>query len=317
MKLALIYDRVNKFGGAERILLALHKLWPDAPLYTAVYDSKSASWAKSFKVIPSFLQSWPKAKRHHEFYPWLTPLAFESFDLSQFDLVVSVTSAEAKAVITKPQTLHLCYCLTPTRYLWSHHQHYLKQGLGWGLKPWANYLKRLDLVAAARPDAYAAISKTVAGRIKRYYHQPASVIYPPTDTAKFARPAKSVLSLPKSYHLLVSRLVSYKNLSLAITAFIRLKLPLVVVCRGREQSRLAELAGPTITFFNRVSENDLIYLYQHARALIMPQEEDFGLVAVEAQAAGIPVIALNRGGAKETVIDGKTGILFSARWVDS
>src|SRR3989338_10684992 len=124
MKLALIYDRVNKFGGAERILLALHKLWPEAPLYTAVYDSKSASWAKSFKVIPSFLQSWPKAKRHHEFYPWLTPLAFESFDLSQYDLVVSVTSAEAKAVITKPQTLHLCYCLTPTRYLWSHHQHY-------------------------------------------------------------------------------------------------------------------------------------------------------------------------------------------------
>ena len=143
------------------------------------------------------------------------------------------------------------------------------------------------------------------------------MIYPPTDTAKFARPAKSVLSLPKSYHLLVSRLVSYKNLSLAITAFNRLKLPLVVVGRGREQSRLAELAGPTITFFNRVSENDLIYLYQHARALIMPQEEDFGLVAVEAESAGIPVIALNRGGAKETVIDGKTGILFSAPRVDS
>ena len=319
MKLALIYDRVNKFGGAERILLALHRLWPDAPLFTAVYDQTKAPWAKKFDVRPSFLQNFPGAKSNHELYPWLTPLAFENFDLNGFDVVLSVTSAEAKAVITKPQTLHLCYCLTPTRYLWSHSKHYLESSLGWGLKPMLNYLKRFDLVAANRPDAYAAISQTVAKRIKRYYRRTVPVIYPPIDTAKFARQVKNVSlnNVPVNYHLLVGRLVSYKSLDLAIKAFNRLKLPLVIVGHGREQAKLIQMSGPTITFFNKVSENDLIYLYQNARALIMPQEEDFGLAAVEAQAAGTPILALNRGGAIETVVNGKTGILFDRPAVDS
>ena len=148
MKVALVYDRINKFGGAEQVLLQLHRLYPQAPLYRAVFVRERALWAKVFpKVVPSFLQKWPLAKTHHELYPWLMPLVFESFDFSGYDLVISVTSAEAKAVITRPGTRHICYCLTPTRYLWSHQKEYLSEpGLGRWLKPAQAYLQKNDLI---------------------------------------------------------------------------------------------------------------------------------------------------------------------------
>ena len=315
MKVALVYDRVNKFGGAEQILIQLHRLWPEAPLYTAVYNPDKADWAKIFpKVIPSFLQRWPLAKNHHELYPALTPLAFESFDFSGYDLVISVTSAEAKAIITPPKTRHLCYCLTPTRYLWSHRQAYLAEpGLGRWLKPWQKQLQANDLVYAQRPDVYLAISKTVQARIKKYYKRDSTVIYPPVETQKFSPPNFQ----PENYFLIVSRLVSYKKIDLAIKAFNRLKLPLVIVGQGREETRLKQLAGPLIKFTGWVDERQLVAYYQNCRALIMPQEEDFGISAVEAQAAGRPVIAFNRGGARETVLANRTGILFEKPTVDS
>jgi glycosyltransferase involved in cell wall biosynthesis len=315
MKIALVYDRVNKRGGAERVLEALHQLWPEAPLFTAVFNPKRAAWAKVFpQVIPSFLQSFPGAKNHHEFYPALTPLAFESFNFSGFDVVISVTSAEAKAIITLPKTLHLCYCLTPTRYLWSHRHAYRKEsGLGFWLGGIQKYLQRNDLVYAQRPDVYVAISETVQKRIKRYYHRDSTVIYPSVQSKKF------MTDKPKTgkYYLLVSRLVAYKRVALAIKAFNRLGEPLVIVGSGRERQRLEQLAKANIRFAGWVNEDDLTSYYQNCHALIMPQQEDFGIVSVEAQAAGKPVISYSRGGAAETIIDGKSGILFKEASVDS
>jgi len=326
MKIALIYDRVNKFGGAERVLLALHQLWPQAPLYTAVYNPPTAPWAKTFDVRPSFLQKFPLAKTHHELYPWLTPLAFESFKLDGYDVVISITSAEAKAVITQPSTLHICYCLTPTRYLWSHHQQYIDSpGLGaWNklgrqvFKLTQNKLKQLDLCLASRPDKYLAISKTVQARIKKYYHRSSKIIYPPVDFAKFSQPSTIKYQPPATnYFLLVSRLSSYKQIGLAIKTFNKLKQNLIIVGIGREQRKLKQLAGPFIHFTGSLNDNQLVKLYQQSFGLIMPQFEDFGIVALEAQAAGKPVIALQAGGAMETIIPKQTGLFFKSPTVDS
>lgn len=195
MKVAIVYDRVNKWGGAERVLLALNEIFPNAPLYTAVYSPKNAPWAKVFpKVIPSFLQKIPLASDRHEHFPYLMPLAFETFDFSEYDLVISVTSEAAKGVITKPGTLHVCYCLTPIRYLWSHYDFYFKNPpdsfkryplFRLISKPHVWYMRKWDLIASQRPDVYVAISTTVKKRIKKYYDRDSQIIYPPTDIKKF------------------------------------------------------------------------------------------------------------------------------------
>ena len=307
MKIALVYDRVNKFGGAEQILKALHLIWPQAPLYTALYNKKTASWADTIKVKSSFLQFWPLAKSHHELYPLLTPLAFESFDFSDYDIIISITSAEAKNIITNPNTLHLCYCLTPTRYLWSHnHQYLTSPGLGiWSklaklaFKLTINYQQKLDWIMSKRPDQYLAISSVVQKRIKKYYQQNSQIIYPPVDTGRFN------YQKPKDYYLLVSRLVPYKKVDLAIKAFNKLKIPLVIVGTGRDKKRLMSLAHPNIIFKGLTAKKELTKLYSEAKALIMPQLEDFGIVSIEAQASGKPVIAFSRGGALDTVINKK------------
>jgi len=326
MKIAFVYDRINKFGGAERVLQTLHQIWPHAPIFTAVYNPKTSSWAKNISIKPSFLQKFPLAKTHHEFYPWLTPLAFESFNFDSYDVVISVTSAEAKAILTKPTTLHLCYCLTPTRYLWSHQQNYQNNpGLGiWNniakfvFSKTKNYLQQFDLIASSRPDAYIAISQTVQKRIKQYYHRSSVIIHPPVNIKKFSQKSKSKYQIPNTkYYLLVSRLTPYKKTDLAIKAFNKLKKNLIIVGSGRERKRLSAIAGSTISFADQVSDQKLINLYQHCQALIMPQEEDFGITAVEAMSAGKPVIAFNKGGAVNTIIHKKTGILFSAQTVDS
>lgn len=312
MKLVFVYDRINKLGGAEKILSALHQAYPQAPFFTSVYNPQSAPWARKLSIQTSFLNYFPLAKTHHEFYPWLTSLAFESFNFDQYDVVVSVTSAEAKAVITKPKTLHLCYCLTPTRYLWSHLQQYTQDpALGKFLRFWRTYLQRVDLLNSVRPDVYVAISKTVQQRIKQYYHQESSIIYPPVEVQKFSHQPS------KNYFLLVSRLVSYKNIDLAIRAFNQLRQKLIIVGSGRDADHLQQLAGPTIKLKGQVTDTELIELYQHCQALVMPQEEDFGIVSLEAQSAGKPVIALQSGGATETVINHQTGIFFPKPTVDS
>jgi glycosyltransferase involved in cell wall biosynthesis len=311
-KVALVYDRVNKWGGAERVLQALHEIFPNAPLYTAVYNAPTAPWAKIFpEVFPSFMQSLPLAKSKHEIYPWLTPLAFETLNLDEYEAVISVTSSDAKAVITKPETFHLCYCLTPTRYLWSHHQEYLQQldpSLLPFTKPLFNHLKSWDKVACYRPDSYIAISKTVQNRIDTYYHQPSRLVYPPVDVDVYSSP-KPPPNI-KDFFLYVGRLVFHKHPDTVINVFNQLNIPLVVVGTGTMEKRLKKLAKPHITFTGLINQSELTAYYQHSKAVIFFHEEDFGLVPVEAHASGVPVIALNRGGASEVVIHGHTGILL-------
>jgi len=324
MKIALVYDRVNKFGGAERVLLALHEIWSDAPLYTAVYDPKGAPWAKDFDVRPSFLQYIPFARTHHEFFPWLTPLAFESFSFDGFDVVISITSAEAKGIITKPETLHICYCLTPTRYLWSGYEEYVKNpGLGkLGrvgrsiLTYIAPTLRRWDHIGAARPDRYIAISDQVKDRIKQYYHrQVDGVIYPPVDLDAFNITKDNHT---EEYFLSVSRLVGYKRVDILIDAFNELGLPLKIIGRGSAQSELRKRARKNIEFIDRhLTDEELNRYYQKCRAFVFAGQEDFGLVAAEAQAAGKPVICYKESGMAEIVVDGKTGILFADQSVES
>lgn len=321
IKVALVYDRVNKWGGAERVLLALHEIFPDAPLYTSVYNPNFSSWANVFpKVVPSFLQKIPFAKNWHEGFGWLMPIAFESFSakggFDEYDLVISVTSEAAKGIITKPGTLHICYCLTPTRYLWSGYDIYFKNPILRSLsKPVVLYLRKWDKVAAQRPDVMIAISLEVVKRIKKYYGREAAVIYPPVKLAY--SPAcrtgreKRTTDSKKKYYLVVNRLVPYKKAEVVMEAFNQLKWPLVVVGTGSEERRLKSMSkSKNIKFVGEVTDSDLINYYQGARALIMPQEEDFGIVSVEAQAAGVPVIAYKKGGAKDTVIEGRTGLFF-------
>ncbi|HUV46903.1 MAG TPA: glycosyltransferase [Candidatus Bathyarchaeia archaeon] len=344
MRVALVYDRVNKFGGAERVLLALHKIWPQAPLFTAVYDPQGAPWAKDFRVYPSFVQKIPFAKSRHELYPWLMPFAFESFDFSAFDVVISITSAEAKGLITQPKVLHLCYCLTPTRYLWSSFKHYVKNPRYGILNPLAKImmksmlerLRQWDKVACQRPDYYFSISQTVKKRIKKYYGRDSEIIYPPVDTDKFRLkkeklPARILpvagsdaagkitaqnlkVNKEKEYFLVVSRLVSYKRVNIIIDSFNKLGWSLKIIGDGSEKHILQKKAKPNIEFLGQeLTDNKLLSYYQGCLALVFAGEEDFGLVSLEAQACGKPVIAFKQGGVGETVINGKTGILFSSQ----
>ena len=316
MKVALVYDRVNKWGGAERVLLALHELFPNAPLFTSVYDKKNASWAKDFNVKPSFLQKIPHAVKNHEYYPFMMPLAFEHFSFDDYDLVISLTSEAAKGIITKPNSKHICYCLTPTRYLWSGYDDYLntpsKKTFAY---PFVSYLRKWDKIAAHRPDMFIAASDEVKKRIKKYYGKDSLVIYPPSMLKKIE--SKKTVKDKGQYFLVVSRFVPYKRIDLAIQACNELKLPLKIVGGGREEERLRQIAGKTIEFVGNLTDEELVSYYKGCKALIFPGFEDFGLVVVEAQQYGKPVIAFRGGGAMETVIDKKTGAFFDKQTKES
>lgn len=311
-RVALVYDRVNKWGGAEQVLLALHEMFPQAPLYTAVYNPAVAGWAKVFpEVITTFLQKFPLAKSAHELYPWLTPIAFETLKFDDYDIVISVTSADAKGIITKPNTFHLCYCLTPTRYLWSHEQFYkktLNPAAEFISRPVFNYLKSWDKIAAHRPDAYLAISKTVQDRISNFYNLESTIVYPPVDVDIYTQPAPAPTL--QDFFLYVGRLVAYKQVQLLVEIFNDLKLPLAIIGTGHLEDKLRSMAAPNIHFLGHLAQADLVAYYQHAQAVLFIHEEDFGLVSVEAHAAGTPVIGLNKGGITETVIHGQTGLLL-------
>ncbi len=312
-----MYDRVNKIGGAERVLESLREIFPNSVLYTSVYNKKSTPWAKKFKIQTSFLQKIPILNLRHEFIPYLMPIAFESFRFDGFELVVSVTSEAAKGVIVPPGVTHVCICLTPTRYLWSGYKSYFKSAL---LKtiafPLVWYLRKWDLAASKRPDYYIAISETVKKRIAKYYKRESMVIYPPSDRLFRAKGGKMEIN-EKNYFLVVSRLVDYKRVDLAVKACTKLKLPLVVIGQGSEFEKLDAIAGDTVIFKGKVSDDELIAYYKNCRALIFPGIEDFGITMVEVQKAGKPVIAYGSGGAKEVVINGKTGTFFENQSVSS
>jgi glycosyltransferase involved in cell wall biosynthesis len=317
MNVAIVYDRMNKIGGAERVLVNLHALFPDASFYTAVYDPLKAAWANGYKVHSSFLEKFPFATGNHELYMWAMQFAFETFSFEGFDVVISVTSAEAKSVITKTDTLHICYCLTPTRYLWSGAKEYttisslgrLSAVASWTLKTFLPIFRGLDRRASSRPDIWIAISSLVKKRIETYYQKKVhSVIYPPVDDRFFCRP----LSGKKGeYFLVVSRLVGYKRIDIVIEACNKLKQKLIIIGDGREKQRLKKMAGKTIEFIDTYLTDDaLVSYYEACSALLYAGEEDFGLVAAEAQALGKPVIAYKESGISEIVQDKKTGIVF-------
>lgn len=313
LRVALVYDRVNKWGGAERVVIALKKIFPHADLYTSVYEESKSSWASKINVIPSFLQSIPFARSHHEWLGALMPLAFESFKFNNYDLVISVTSESAKGVITGPQTKHLSIILTPTRYLWSGYKFYFKNKI---LKriatPIVWYLRTWDKVAANRPDKLIAISEVVRTRISKYYGLASDIIYPPLmiKSHKYKREVKN-------YYLVVSRLVPYKRVDLAIKAANKLKFPLKVIGTGSEYDGLRRIAGNTVEFIGYAGEDELKQYYSECKALIFPGIEDFGLVMIEAQSFGAPVIAYRAGGAVEIVKEGTTGEFFDKQNVVS
>lgn len=326
-KVALVYDRVNTpHGGAEQVLLSLHELFPTAPLFTSVYHPGKAKWAKVFpQVIPSFLQTFPFAQSHHRYYLPLMPLAFESHDFSEFDIVISITSAEAKGILTGPKTLHICYLLTPTRYLWSHTHQYQKGIFAWA-KSWQfSKMRSWDFCAGQRPDVIIPISEVVKKRCQKYYRRPTQpVIYPPFRMSNDEEIDDSNRSrkLDTPYFLVVSRLVEYKNVDLAIQACATLKQKLMIVGNGPDKKRLQQLienlnAQQLIKIRSNVPPQELHNLYSKARALLLLAEEDFGIVALEAQYFGIPVIVNAKSGASEVVKDGKTGIHVSNLSINS
>lgn len=310
-----MYDRVNKWGGAERVLLALHKIFPHAPLYTSVYHPQKAKWAKKFTVKTSFLQKVPLAQTYHQFFAPLMPFAFKSFRFDAYDVVLSVTSESAKAIKVVGDVKHICLCLTPTRYLWSGYEEYFPHTIVRNLtKPVVSALRFLDKKSAQNPHQIIAISKEVQKRIRTYYGRKSELLYPPISLSFSKRKKK-----PGKYFLVVSRLsrlTGYKRVDLAVKAATELSLPLIVIGQGNAKY-LKKYAGPTVKFVGKVSDKKLQTYYQNAKALIFPGKEDFGLVMVEAQAAGVPVIAYKAGGAREIVKEGKTGVFFPKQTVVS
>jgi glycosyltransferase involved in cell wall biosynthesis len=320
MKVALVYDRVNKFGGAERVLLSLNKLFPDAPIFTSVYNEKTASWAKKFSNIhTSFLQSFPFAKGNHELFAPLMPLAFELFTFDEYDLVISITSEAAKGIRTKPHTVHICYCLTPTRYLWSGYEDYFPTPLFRIFTyPMVFYLKWWDKVSAYRPDAIVSISQEVKKRVKDYYDIVSTyVIYPPANLPEEKDTKEGRLPETSDYFLIVSRLVPYKRIDLAIKACNNLGIPLKIIGTGSQKKELQKMAGSTIEFLGSLTDAEVVRYYKQSRGFLFPGKEDFGITIIEAQQYGKPVLAYRGGGALETIVEGKTGMFFDKQTINS
>lgn len=316
MRIALVHDYLNQYGGAERVLEELHALFPTAPIYTSMYaPERMPAIYRTFDIRTSFMQRLPGVTSHHQAYLPFYPLAFESFDLSGYDVVISNSSAWCKGIVTPPETVHICYCLTPMRFAWRYHDYVERERLGrlarFGLPAVITALRVWDVTSARRVDHFIAISRAVAARIRKYYGRDATVIYPPVDTERFAttRP-------PGDYYLIVSRLIPYKRVDLAVEAFNQLGLPLKIAGDGRDRAALAARARPNVEFLGRVSDRDVVELIQGCRGFLFPGEEDFGIAPVEAQAAGRPVVAYGAGGALDTVVDGVTGVHFQRQTVE-
>lgn len=318
MRVAFVHDYLIQDGGAERVLLAMRELYPDAPIFTLFFDPSTSHPAfRKADVRPSFLNRLPFAKRHYQWYLPLMSQAVEQFDLSSYDLVISNTSNFAKGAIASPSGIHICYCHTPTRFLWQERVGYVNELpqpsiIKKALPPFLHWLRQWDQLAANRPDLLITNSRTSQERIRRYYRRQATVIAPPVDVERMA-----LSSHAGSYWLAGGRLVAYKRFDLIVHAFAKLNLPLKIFGIGPEEKKLRRTAGPRTEFLGRVSEEHKADLYGNAIAYLHPQAEDFGITAVEAMSAGKPVIAYGKGGALETVLDGTCGIYLESQcWED-
>lgn len=310
MKLALVHDYLKQDGGAEKVLSVLQDMWPDAPTFTLFYDPSKLPQFRGRDIRTSFLQRAPLIQSKFQWYLALMPTATEHYRFDGFDTVVSSTSAFAKGIITPPGTRHICYCHTPTRFLWTDTLSYVEELrvprlVKMLLPPILSMLRVWDRMAADRVDVFIANSETVRQRIKKYYNRDSVVVHPPVDTKRF-----KISDAPKTYFLVGGRLVAYKRFDLVVEACNRTGIKLKVFGTGPVLNDLKKMARPNVEFLGRVSDADLPALFANARAFINPQEEDFGITPVESMAAGRPVIAFKRGGATETVVDGVTGELF-------
>jgi glycosyltransferase involved in cell wall biosynthesis len=316
-RVAVVHDWLTIPGGSETVVLELLEMFPQAELFTSVYDP--SAWPAQITDRPVHVTALNRLPAATRIYPKLVPLmsrAFQSFDLSGFDLVLSSSHANAKNVRTRPETLHVCYCHTPMRYAWEP-QFLEGESIGRAtrllLPPVLAWLRRQDLQGAAQPDTFVANSAHVAARIKRFYGRDAEVVHPPVDLASFLPIARA----PQDYYLVLGRVVPYKRVDIALRAADLLGRTVKVAGGGRGLEAIRDLAGPHAELLGYVSDADRDRLLSGARALLFPGEEDFGIVPVEAQAAGVPVIAYGVGGARESVLDGSTGVLFDAQSAES
>ncbi len=320
MKVAIVCDWLTGIGGAERVVLELHRMYPDAPIYTSQYDSSRISWFDDADVRTTSLQRLPKSLK--KFLPLLRAWAFSRLDLSEYDLVISSSGAEAKGIRTGPGTTHICYCHSPTHYYWIRHDEYLKnpgfpRGFNWlarfSLKMMIEPLKRWDKHAARQPDFMIANSTHTQAMIKRYYRRDSTVVFPPVDIDRFKPSGKPEL---RHGFVVAGRQTPYKRIDLAIQACTDLKVPLVVIGDGPDHKRLEKMAGRNVTFLSNVNDHDIVAHFQSALGFIMPNMDDFGIVAVEAQAAGTPVIAYKKGGSLDYITP-RTGLFFEKQTVKS
>ena len=325
-KIAIVHDWLTNMGGAEKVVLAFHEAFPDAPIFTSTYTPENMPAFKNLDVRTTYLQKLPKTLRKlHKFLPILRVKAFQKLDLSNYDIILSSASAEAKQVKkTRPEQIHICYCHTPIRYYWNDYDRY-KKDPGFGKLNWlikllmpllVPPLKKADYKAAQQVDYFIANSQFIADRIEEFYHKKATVIHPPVDTKRF-KPAKK----RGNYYMTMARHIPYKRLDLAIEAANQLKLPLRVFGNGSEHEKLVAMAEPTVEFFSgsydKKGQAEITNSINQAKGFIFPAKEDFGIVMVEALAGGTPVIAFGEGGSRDIITDSKTGVLFAKQSVDS
>lgn len=316
-KIALVHDHLIQDGGAEQVLKAFKEIYPQAPIFTLVLEKKVFNNRFGSDVKTSFLQKIPLGVKKYQWFLPFMPAAIERLDIMDYEIILSSASSFAKGVIANPNAIHMCYCHTPTRYLWSDTHNYLQDlnatGLVKGLLPLITQKLRIwDRLAANRVDYFIANSKNVQKKIEKYYNRRSEVIYPPIYSDNFF-----ISEAPKKYFLAGSRLVSYKRIDLVVKAFSRLGIPLKIFGVGPEMAKLKRMAKSNIQFLGRVSQSEKSLLYANCLAYINPQDEDFGITAVEAMASGRPVIAFRRGGALESVVEGVTGEFFDDQsWED-
>jgi len=317
VKLAIVHDYLNQMGGAEKVVEVFHDMYPSAPIFTSVYIPENVSEKfKTADIRTSFMQKLPFVRKFSRHYLATYPYAFELFDFSEYDIILSSSSAFAKGAITGPDTCHICYCHTPMRFAWQYFSYIERERLSAPVRLILPYIvhrvRRWDEITVNRVDHYVANSREVERRIRKYYRRNSTVICPPVETNRFR-----VTEEDDGSFVIMSRLLAYKRVDVAIQAANMLRFPLKIIGAGRDEKRLKEMAGPTVEFLGRLSDADVQTCLQRCRALIFPGLEDFGIVPVEAMACGKPIIAYGRGGALDTVIDGVTGLFFAEQTAES
>lgn len=316
MKVAIVHDWLTIMGGSEKIIILLHELFPEAPIYTSFYDADNMPEIfRKMDIRTTYLQKIPFAKKKYTAFLPFMPRAFEQLDLSEYDIVISSSTSCSKGVITKADTLHICYCNTPMRYAWDFFHEYLRGKnpiVKWLISMQMHKIRIWDRLAADRVDYFVANSNNVRKRILKSYRREAEVIYPPANTDYY-----NPVDMDEDYYLVVSRLVSYKRVDLAIEAFNELGLPLVVIGGGKDFDKYKSIAKSNVKLLGRLADEEMREYYRRCKAFIFPGEEDFGITPVEAQACGRPVIAFAKGGVLETVKQDITGLFFKEQTIEA